>query len=70
MKQSVCRPESLSAYLNGSLSENQEEDLILHLEDCRLCTRKLEQLAADMSDWKSVQVLPPSSKRVPNIATK
>lgn len=49
-----CQPHLLQQSLSDQLTEQQEEQLVLHLEECPACRTMLEQLAADHGSWQEV----------------
>lgn len=56
MKQSICELNRLAAFLEGTLSAQQELELVSHLDNCSSCAEELEQLAAVPSRWQDVQI--------------
>ncbi|MEM9944323.1 MAG: serine/threonine-protein kinase, partial [Planctomycetota bacterium] len=55
MKQDLCKTDTLVHFLEETLSEQQERDLISHLDHCDSCAQELERLAAISSRWQQVQ---------------
>ena len=55
MKPSICETKTLIAFLDGTLSEKQEQDLTRHLDACPSCAKELEQMAADARRWNEVK---------------
>jgi serine/threonine protein kinase len=48
-----CQPEKLSDLLVGTLSDIESDAMLSHLETCPHCQVKLENLAAQDSQWKN-----------------
>lgn len=51
---SQCHPEMLQQSLNDQLTEQQEEQLTLHLTECADCRARLESLAGSGDDWSRI----------------
>jgi WD40 repeat protein len=47
-------PPRLRALLDGALPEQEQADLLGHLETCHRCQQTLEQLVADQGSWSSL----------------
>lgn len=52
---SNCQPDKLTDLLIGSLSDIESDAMLSHLESCPRCQVRLEQLAAQDSDWKNAE---------------
>ncbi|HUG18317.1 MAG TPA: serine/threonine-protein kinase [Planctomycetaceae bacterium] len=54
---SNCDPQLLQRSLEDVLSEQQEEWLESHLEDCATCQQQLTELAGDADGWSRVEAV-------------
>ena len=52
MNANTCNAERLSGFLRGEMTDQEERELIRHLDVCGSCRAELEQQAADESRWK------------------
>jgi serine/threonine protein kinase len=52
---SQCNTTLLQRSLSDELSEQQEEQLAVHLGDCQSCRTQLELMASDASSWNHVR---------------
>ena len=50
-----CDPDLLKQSLNEQLSEQAEERLIAHLDECKICRQQLETLAGAPKDWSTIE---------------
>lgn len=50
-----CDPELLQQSLSEQLSEQAEERLIAHLDECQNCRQQLETLAGAPKDWSTIE---------------
>lgn len=50
----TCDSELLRSLLREQLSEQQEESVVLHLEQCVECQQELERLAGQQGEWDQV----------------
>lgn len=50
-----CDPELLKQSLSEQLSEQAEERLIAHLDECKTCRQHLETLAGAPKDWSTIE---------------
>lgn len=57
MKINACDAHRLSTFLDGRLMADEEQDLIVHLDECSHCREKLEQNAAKEIGWAEVNTL-------------
>lgn len=55
MKQNLCVVNRLMAFLDGSLSDHEVDELTQHLDQCAACSKELEQLAATPARWKEAK---------------
>jgi hypothetical protein len=55
-QQQCSTPEELLTFLRGQLSPQEESELQLHLNDCLLCRKRLEDAAADAHSWHEVKM--------------
>lgn len=55
--QSVCDPDLLDAFLDEMLSDEQEEQLTIHLDDCSTCRDVIQHKAAEDSSWSEARSL-------------
>ena len=55
MKQSICESNLLVEFLEGSLTNQKENELITHLDACHDCAQELQKLAAEESRWNDVK---------------
>lgn len=57
MKTNACDMHRLAAFLDGRLMADEEQDLIVHLDECSDCRAKLEDRAAKGIGWAEVNSL-------------
>lgn len=50
--QQCISPDKLMAFLRNQVSQEEEADLQLHLEECDACRQRLDESAAQRSDWE------------------
>ena len=51
MKQQICDPDRLDAFVQGELGAEAERELTSHLDDCAACGQSLEDRVAEASAW-------------------
>ena len=49
----TCDPDQLEHYLSGKLSNDEEMRLLSHLDDCELCSLRLDAIAAAPDAWQN-----------------
>lgn len=47
----TCQPDRLEAFVEGKLSVHDEVQLAVHLEECSVCRRRLDEIAAAPNTW-------------------
>jgi serine/threonine protein kinase len=52
MKQQTCNPDLLDQFLQNELSEIEEQQFTLHLDECADCREELESRAAERTAWQ------------------
>lgn len=57
MNTNTCEPNNADAYLQGALSQMQEQEYTQHLDECEACREHLEIVAAGKEVWTEVQEL-------------
>ena len=55
MNSRICETKKLTDFLEGTLSGDQEQALILHLDTCSSCAGELEQMAAEPHRWQEAK---------------
>lgn len=55
MNQALCKSYRLKSFLDGELCDNDVAALTIHLDQCTMCSRELEQLAASAERWKEAK---------------
>ncbi len=56
MPNATCDPTILSQYLSGELTADAERQVVEHLDACRECQQRVEQLAGGQQWWREAQV--------------
>ncbi len=60
---SFCNQNRLRMLLDDGLSNEQEAEVVGHLDDCAACQKKLETLAAEEVWWEHLRHLPTDDKK-------
>jgi len=50
---SKCQPDQLQDLLNGQLTSRDEQLLLVHLNECDNCCRRLDESAATPESWNA-----------------
>ena len=65
MPNATCDPTMLSQFLSGELAADAERQVVEHLDTCRDCQQRVEQLAGGQRWWQEAQVfLSPEQEEV------